>query len=175
MIPAMQTGNQKWKMENEKPIGLRPSGRGFPLSVFSESGFSLVEVVLALGIVGFCMLAIVGMLPVGLSANKNSIRQSAAANLARGIVADLRAAKSTANTNQSPQYAILFSTTAPQTTYFGDDGTKASSPPAGGFQATTTVNANSVPVSVKIRITWPAAMPAASASDAFEITTAIDR
>ena len=175
MIPAMQTGNPKWEMGNEKPVGLRLPGRGVAFSVFSDSGFSLVEVTLALGVVGFCMLAIVGMLPVGLSANRNSIGQSAAADLARGIVADLRAAKNTANTNQSPQYAILFSTTAPQTTYFGDDGAKASSPPAGGFQATTTVNTNSIPVSVKIRITWPAAVPPASASDAFEITTAIDR
>jgi len=175
MIPAMQTGNPKWEMGNEKSAGLQPSRRGFPFSVFSESGFSLVEVTLALGVAGFCMLAIVGLLPVGLSANRNSIGQSAAANLARGIVADLRAAKNTTNPNQSPQYAILFSTAAPQTTYFSDDGTTASSPPAGGFQATTTINGNSVPASVKIRITWPAAVPAASAPDAFEITTAIDR
>ena len=120
-------------------------------------------------------MAVVGLLPVGLNNNRSSIEKSAAANVARSIVADLRAAKNTTNTNQSPQYSVLFSTTTPQTTYFGDDGTKVSSAPSGGLRATTTFTTNLTPLSVNIRITWPASLPAASAPDAFEITTTIDR
>ena len=149
----------------------------FQRLVFSRvaSGFSLVEVTLALGIAGFCMLVIVGMLPVGLGNNRNSIEQSAAANLARCVVADLRAAKNSEDTNKSPQYEILFSTSAAQTTYFADDGTKAGSVPPGGCQATTTIDADRIPASVRIKITWPAAVAATAASEAFEIITAIDR
>ena len=156
-------------------LGVSGSAVRRPAFSFRSSGFSLVEVTLAVGIAGFCLLAIVGMLPVGLSNNKNSINQSAAANLARSIVADLRAAKITGSSNQSPQYALVFSTPTAQTTYFGEDGTQMSSPAAGGYRSTTTIDTSKIPVPVKIKITWPAAASEASASEAFEITTALDR
>ena len=142
-------------------------------SLSRHSAFSLVEVTLALGIAGFCLLTIVGMLPVGLSSNKNSIQQSAAASLARAIAADLRTTPKTSNA--SPRYQIPFSTTTPSSTYFIEDGTPTHSPPSFGYLATITINTNSIPASVKIKITWPAAAPAATAPDAFELTTAIDR
>lgn len=43
------------------------------------AGFSLVEVTLALGIVSFCLVAIVGLLPVGLQTAKASREHAAAA------------------------------------------------------------------------------------------------
>ena len=53
-------------------------------------GFSLVEVTLALGIAAFCLLAIFGLIPVGLASNQNSISQTSASDIATMIVADLR-------------------------------------------------------------------------------------
>jgi len=44
----------------------------------NSRAFSLVEVVLALGIVSFCLVSIIGLLPVGLSAIKNANDESAA-------------------------------------------------------------------------------------------------
>ena len=128
-----------------------------------------------MGVAGFCLLAIVGLLPAGLTSNRNSSALSAAANIAQAIVADLHSTKCAGNNDSSPQYAIRFSAAGAQVTYFSDDGCLTSSPPAGGYQATTTINTNSIPASITIKITWPALISPASASDAFEITTVIDR
>src|SRR5438876_4585783 len=55
-------------------------------------GFSLVEVTLALGIAAFCLLAVFGLMPIGVQTNRNTTSQSAAANIIAAVVADLRAA-----------------------------------------------------------------------------------
>ena len=50
-----------------------------PFRVFrgpSSGAFSLVEVTLALGVVTFALLAIIGLIPVGLTAMKNSIDET---------------------------------------------------------------------------------------------------
>jgi len=49
--------------------------------------FSLVEVALALAITAFCLVAVFGLLPVGLNSNQASTEQTAAANIARSIIA----------------------------------------------------------------------------------------
>src|SRR5947208_1971523 len=54
--------------------------------------FSLVEVTLALGIAAFCLLAVFGLMPIGVQTNRNANSQSAAANIMAAVVADLRAA-----------------------------------------------------------------------------------
>ena len=50
------------------------------------NAFSLVEVTLALGIAAFCLLAIFGLLPVGIKSQQNAIGQTVAAGIATGIV-----------------------------------------------------------------------------------------
>ncbi len=60
------------------------------------SAFSLIEVTLALGVAAFCLIAVFGLLPVGVNTNQSSIQQTAAASFATRIAADLRAAKATA-------------------------------------------------------------------------------
>ena len=79
----------------------------------NAAGFSLVEVTLAIGLAGFALLAIFGMLPVGLSTNQASIQQTEAANIVTGIVADLRQvanvgaiAANTSLSSISPKYGI---------------------------------------------------------------------
>lgn len=53
-------------------------------------GFSLVEVVMALGICGFCIVAIMGLLPTGIMANRDAVEQTAAAGMAAAVLADMR-------------------------------------------------------------------------------------
>ena len=53
--------------------------------------FSLVEVTLALGIAAFCLLAVFGLMPIGVQTNRNATSQSAAANIMAAVIADLRA------------------------------------------------------------------------------------
>ncbi|MCE0499341.1 MAG: hypothetical protein LV481_15480 [Methylacidiphilales bacterium] len=77
-----------------------------------RAGFTLVEVVLALGVTTFCLLTMVGLLAVGISTNKSTIQQSIAANIAGAAMADLRATPlanesySTAEILYSPRFGF---------------------------------------------------------------------
>jgi len=57
-------------------------------------GFSLVEVTVAIGIMAFCLLAVVGLLPTGLKSIKNANEQAGAAAVLGGITEALRNASS---------------------------------------------------------------------------------
>ncbi len=57
----------------------------------AKSGFSLVEITLALGVAAFCLVAILGMLPVGLKTQQAGAQQTTANAIISQIVADLRA------------------------------------------------------------------------------------
>ena len=79
------------------------------------AAFSLVEVTLALGVAGFCLIAVLGLLPAGLNTNQNSTRQTTANGILSAILSDIRATPRTAT--QSPLFGILMSPTSstPQT------------------------------------------------------------
>jgi uncharacterized protein (TIGR02598 family) len=55
-----------------------------------ESGFSLVEVVLALAILAFSLVTIAALLPIGLKSNQTSVEESRAADLLALLDSDLR-------------------------------------------------------------------------------------
>lgn len=54
------------------------------------AAFSLVEVTLALGVAGFCLLAVFALLPIGVKTNQTSFSQTAAATILSDVVADMR-------------------------------------------------------------------------------------
>ena len=54
------------------------------------AGFSLVEVTLALGIISFAMVTLIGLLPVSYSAFKSSARSVTSTQLAQRIFADMQ-------------------------------------------------------------------------------------
>src|SRR4249920_2281378 len=60
------------------------------------ASFSLVEVVLTLGVVGFALLAIIGLLPIGLQSGRASIQETRANHLAEQIFNTLRSQRFTA-------------------------------------------------------------------------------
>ncbi|MEO5720646.1 MAG: hypothetical protein ABIR71_04140 [Chthoniobacterales bacterium] len=62
----------------------------------ANAAFSLVEVVLALGVIGFALLAIIGLLPIGLQSGRASIQETRANHLAAQIFATLRSQPFTA-------------------------------------------------------------------------------
>src|SRR5208283_4024904 len=98
-----------------------------PAKFRSRQAFTLIEVTLALGVAGFCLLSIFGLLPLGLTSNQASIEQTVAANLSSAIVSDLRTAESI-GANVSPRFglAIPASEASPatqmHTVYFATDG-----------------------------------------------------
>src|SRR5436309_10307035 len=135
--------------------------------------FSLVEVTLALGIAAFCLIAVFGLVPVGVQTNRNATSQTAATNIMAAVVSDLRATP-TANPTSS-QFAITFGTA--KTLYFDGAG-----------QFTTTLGANSryqlnitFPASpaglryADVKVTWPAAATTTNASGSSEMFAAFDR
>ena len=138
------------------------------------TGFSLVEVTLALGVGAFCLIAVFGLLPVGVQTNQRATSQSAAASIMANVVADLRATPKANPT--SSQFAITFGTA--KTLYFDGAG-----------QFTTTLGANSrYQVNVTwnssgftglryadVKVTWPAAATSANASGSSEMFAAFDR
>jgi uncharacterized protein (TIGR02598 family) len=141
---------------------------------YKLGAFSLVEVTLALGVGAFCLIAVFGLLPVGVQTNRNATSQTTATNIIAAVVSDLRATPKANPT--SSQFAITFGTA--KTLYFDGAG-----------QFTTTLGANSrYQVNVTwnssgftglryadVKITWPAAATTANASGSSEMFAAFDR
>jgi uncharacterized protein (TIGR02598 family) len=84
------------------------------------AGFSLVEVTLAMGVAGFCLLAVFALLPIGVKTNQTAFSQTAAATILSDVVADMRAADKSAGT--SPQFGINFNSTSAQHFFFDSEG-----------------------------------------------------
>jgi len=72
------------------------------------SAFSLVELTAAIGIASFCLIAVFGLMPVGVQTNRNATSQTAAANVMAAVIADVRATPKTITT--SAQFGINIST-----------------------------------------------------------------
>ena len=51
----------------------------------STRSFSLVEVVMALGLIGFAMIAVLAFFPNSLASNRSSVKETRAAQLARAV------------------------------------------------------------------------------------------
>jgi type II secretory pathway component PulJ len=60
-------------------------------SLYITAAFSLIEVVLALGVAAFGLIAVMGMLPAGLKVHQTSIQQTTANEIMGAILNDLRA------------------------------------------------------------------------------------
>lgn len=141
----------------------------------SPAAFSLVEVTVALGVMAFAMLAIFGLLPIGLGSNATALQQTAAVNLATGIIADLRQTPSTADiaasggalTAKSPRYAVDL-TQATSTLYLDESGVLQSAATNARYKVTIALNpppsGKHFATSGNITIGWPAGAPTPSGS-----------
>ncbi len=145
----------------------------------STGGFSLIEVVMALGLLGFCIVSLLGLFSVGLQSNTASSAETVVASLLTAISSDLAATPTTSppTAQTSPQFKIPVPTsgTVTNTLFFSSNGalsgainadaspsdnpqyraTIAIIPPSGAGARGTTL--------VRIFVTWPAlADPTAS-------------
>jgi uncharacterized protein (TIGR02598 family) len=71
---------------------------------FSSSAFSLVEIVIAIGIAAFCLVAMLGLIPTGMKSVKSATHQTAATAVIQEVVTDLRSTPPGSNT--SPRLGI---------------------------------------------------------------------
>jgi len=139
----------------------------------SKCAFSLVEVTLALGIAAFCLIAIFGLMPVGVQTNRNATPQTAATNIIAAVVADLRATPK--NSTTSSQFNIAFGTNPPPM-YFDGAGQFATTLGANSrYQLNMTWTGSAGLRYADVKVTWPAAASAANASGSVEAFTAFDR
>lgn len=140
------------------------------------AAFSLVEVTLALGIAAFCLIAVFGLMPVGVQTNRNGTSQTAATNILAAVISDLRATPTTIDL--SSQFAIKFRTSGTQTLYFDGTGQFTTSLSANSRYRLNVTWSDSGSTSLRyadLKVTWPAAATAANASGSTEMFAAFDR
>jgi type II secretory pathway pseudopilin PulG len=151
-------------------------------------GFSLVELTLALGVAAFCLIAVFGLVPVGVQTNRNASSQTAATSIIQLVVADLHAARGTA----SPMFGILVPTdpTSPpdpppcsgtQTFYLNTDGaivtTDARYRVVVTFVRNPSATATTGATYARLKVSWPALVDPCTAtpSGSVEMFEAFDR
>jgi type II secretory pathway pseudopilin PulG len=161
----------------------------------SWSAFSLVEVTLALGVAAFCLIAVFGLMPIGVQTNRNANSQTAATSILASVVSDLRTTgKTTAGSAPSVLYRIIIpargSIGNPQTRYFDGEG-RCSTDLAGSirpdgsswappirtrYQLNITFPLGATGVTyTDLKVIWPAAATPANASGSVETFAAFDR
>jgi uncharacterized protein (TIGR02598 family) len=143
---------------------------------YRHLAFSLVEVVLALGIASISMVSILGLLPVGLNSSRSSTAQTGAMNLITAIAADIRATSSTASV--SPRYSISTGNTASQTFYFDEQdnittGLQTSSRYKAAVQAVWQPSTNET--LHRVTVSWPAQAPASAPGSSVDVMVSLAR
>ena len=130
-------------------------------SINFQAAFSLVEVTLALGVAAFCLIAVVGLVPVGVQTNRNATSQTAATNILSGVVSDLRA--SPPGQGFSAKYHISRAKGTFMTLYFDGQGQSTTSlGPNSRYRLYVKIANNPAgvvyPNYVWLKVSWPAAV-----------------
>lgn len=137
--------------------------RSFP----KRRAFSLVEVVIAIGVVAFSMVAMLGTLPVGLKSSQHSRTQVAMANISRQLQGELQqiSFQDQGNTADVQSIASL----GQSQVYYTQEGTRTTDPGAAYFLASFATAGVSLPGlavdpsnarSVSVKLTYPVSVPA---------------
>lgn len=138
----------------------------------NRKGFSLVEVTFALGIAGFCLIAVFGMMPVAVQTNRSATSQTSATNVMAAVVADLRATPKSSST--SGQFGITFGTN--KTLYFDGTGQFTTSLGTNSrYQLNITWSGSTGLRYADLKVTWPAAAASANTTGSTEMFVAFDR
>lgn len=58
----------------------------------SKKAFTLVELTIAIGVMGFALIAVVGVLPIGLSAHRKAVDSSVSSQIVQRVITDLQQA-----------------------------------------------------------------------------------
>ena len=94
-VPA-QLGSCRRFRQAEPPGRVRGEGATGLLGPSSRAvAFSLIEVLLALGVISFAIVGIMGLFPVAMRTGQESQRETRAAHIARQIYSDLKAGPAT--------------------------------------------------------------------------------
>jgi uncharacterized protein (TIGR02598 family) len=134
----------------------------------------LVEVIIAMGIAAFCLIAMLGLIPMGLKQVKISSEQTAATAILAAVASDIRNTPS--GTAKSLVYGIALPTTAGASVstvnlYLNEDGKPNTSPTSARYAlkaSLVTSNNASGMTSGNLVIWWPAAAALRNAQGSIE-------
>ncbi len=126
-----------------------------------SQGFSLVEITIALAIIAFGMVVLMGLLPTGLNLIKESSDESAASNILSAVSADIRNIPE--GTSNTPIYKIPVwdvQAVTSGTVRVDGNGSSASNTPPPHYAVAWTITPPSSehlnPRYVSVRVSWPA-------------------
>jgi Tfp pilus assembly protein PilV len=154
----------------------------------SASGFSLVEITLAIGVAAFCLLTVLGLLAAGLQTQQASIQQTTANQILSQVAASLRAAvrypPGLAQQLQDPDKTLhghWLQAGTPDTLYYTNEGIQTGgispgAPPADAvFRLTLTylLPPTDTTSMAHISVTWPAPVDPTTGTPAGSVETFI--
>jgi uncharacterized protein (TIGR02598 family) len=154
-------------------MAVKPNN-GFGHREIRIAAFSLVEVVLAMGILSFALIIVVALLPVGLKSNSDSMGESQAVNLLQALIADRQATAYSTNSAlyNLPAVTNITSQVTGSLFIMEDSVTTNAQPTAARYRVSYTIYpATNVfsgatndpvtgppqPVSINFKVSWPAA------------------
>jgi uncharacterized protein (TIGR02598 family) len=143
--------------------------------------FSLVEVVIALGVATFCLVTLVALIPTGLKSDKESFNESHAVNILSGIINERRLSSADESSIIYQGFQILPEVTStqqdPLNDFFGVDLEGKSTIKdlslatyRVDYTINTPISPSLGPYRIHIRISWPAQ---GTVTSALETTTSI--
>jgi len=158
------------------------------------TGFTLIEVSIALAVASFSLVAIFGLLPVGINSDKASVEQTNVTNILNAVMADLRSTPNPAPVGAagtSPVFGIPIpaaTATAPAGTgasnptkklYIAEDGQPLTSATGARYQLnvwmTPAATGTRIATTGRLLVTWPAPAAPADALGSMEAFVALDR
>lgn len=154
------------------------------------SAFSLVELTIAIGVAAFCLIAVFGLVPVGVQTNRNATSQTAATSIMAAVISDLRATPNTGTTSAQFGINIPSDPTSPadpppcsgtQTLYLNSEGQIIATNARYRVVITFVRNPTATPTTgatyARLKVSWPALTDpcARTPSGSTEMFAAFDR
>ncbi|MEI6376208.1 MAG: prepilin-type N-terminal cleavage/methylation domain-containing protein [bacterium] len=146
-----------------------------------NDGFTMVEVALALGIVGICIATMQGLIPAGIRVARDSTEQTACTTMMAAVATDLR--YSASGSSSSPRFGIAFpdsGSSSATNIYLMEDGSQTLDAKNARFGVSVGLsNAPSSTVSsltsAKIKVFWPSTASIGKEQGSVETLTAFNR
>jgi len=133
-------------------------------SAFSQAGFSLVEIVIAVGIFSFVIVAVMGTMSVALSSTRDSEMKLAAAHTSAAIIGALKA--NPTNRTDTSIFPNTLSGSSPSDLYVDRQG-RATNQSAAAFRLAWKLTPDATLANLvfcNIELTWPPNAPANTVS-----------
>lgn len=152
----------------------------------TQVAFSLVEIVLALGVFSFCIIAVLSLFSVGLDNAKESDQEIRAANLTSSILGRIRSAPRVDLSAQGFPFApvagettgVVFEIPTETPIYLRANGLKAATAieAANGYAAAAAAfhDQASQVTRLTLKLWWPSTAPLSQATGTYTVNTFID-